>query len=101
LKDSERSRAKPDPFFLVEPNFGPTIWVELGQVDPQGHKTGPIGSSWPQIGFKFGFNPIMYLINPNEPDLNPILDRVGPPGSKFGLGGPGWAWLGLQGPNLG
>ena len=23
---------------------------------------GPIGSGWPQIGFKFGFNPIMYLI---------------------------------------
>ena len=54
---------------------------------------GPIGSGWPQIGFKFGFNPIMYLINPNGPDLNPILGRVGPPGSKFGLsrvGPPGF-----------
>ena len=30
---------------------------------------GPIGSGWPQIGFKFGFNHIMYLINPNEPDF--------------------------------
>jgi hypothetical protein len=30
---------------------------------------GPIGSGWTQKGFKFGFNPIMYLINPNEPDF--------------------------------
>ena len=47
--------------------------------------------SWPQILFKFGFNPIMYLINPNEPDLNPILGRVGSQGpnsdySKFPTG---------------
>ena len=58
------SVAKPDPFFRVEPNFGPKIWVELGQVGPQGRKTSPIGLGWPQIGFKFGFNPIMYLLNP-------------------------------------
>ena len=38
---------------------------------------GPIGSGWPQIGFKFKFNPIMYLINPNELDLKPISGRVG------------------------
>jgi hypothetical protein len=89
------SAAKPDPFFQVEPDFGPKIWVELGRVGPQGKKPGPIGSGWPQIGFKFGFNPIMYLINLNEPDFGSGLaprvqirvesGRVGPPGSKFGL----------------
>jgi hypothetical protein len=63
------SAAKSDLFFRVEPDFGPKIRVELGRVDPQGQKTGPIGSGWPQRGFKFGFNPIMYLINPNEPDF--------------------------------
>ena len=46
---------------------------------------GPIWSGWTQKGFKFGFNPIMYLINPNEPELNPSLGWVGPPGFKFGL----------------
>ena len=88
------SAANPDPFFWVEPNFGPKIRVESGRVGPQGQKTGPIVSGWPQIGF----NPIMYLINLNEPDLNPISGRVGPPGSKFGLSRIG---LGPQGPNLG
>ena len=56
--------AKPDPFFRVEPDFGPKIRVESGRVGPQAQKPGPIGSGWPQIGFKFGFNPIIYLINP-------------------------------------
>ena len=46
---------------------------------------GPIQLGWPQIGFKFGFIPIMFLINSIEPNLNPILGRVGPPGSKFVL----------------
>ena len=92
------SATKPDPFFWVEPNFGPKIRVELGRVGPQEQKTGPMGSGWPQIVFKFGFNPIMYLINPNEPDLNLISGQVGTPGSKFGLSRVG---LGPQGPNLG
>ena len=61
-----------------------------GRVGPEGRKTGPIGLCWPQIGFKFGFNPIMYLLNQNEPDLNPISGRVGPAESKFGL-----SWVGL------
>ena len=55
------SVVKPDPFFQVEPDFGPKNRVDSGRVGPQGQKTGPIGSGWPQIGFKFGFNPIMYL----------------------------------------
>ena len=38
------STAKPDPFFGVEPNFGPILQVESDQVGPQGQKTGPIGS---------------------------------------------------------
>ena len=80
------SAAKPDPFFRVEPDFGLKIRVESGRVGPQGQKTSPIGSGWPQIGFKFGYNPIVYLINPNEPDLNPLSGRVGPQGSKFGSG---------------
>ena len=72
-----------------------TLAMFLHTIDPQGKKIGPIELDWPQIGFQFGFNPIMYLINPNEPNLNPILDRVGPPGSKFGLS---WVGLGPQGP---
>ncbi len=47
-------------------------------------KTGLIGSGWPRIGFKFRFNLIMYLLNLNEPNLNPNLGQLGPPGSKFG-----------------
>jgi hypothetical protein len=63
----------------------------------------PIGSGWPQIEFKFGFNTIMFLVNPNEPNLNlfgvglgPIWGRVGPPGSKFGF-----SWVGPQGSKFG
>ena len=59
---------------------------------------GPIGSSWPQKGFKFGFNPIMNLmITRFESDFGsgwvPRVQirvesgGVGPPGSKFGLSG--------------
>ena len=66
------SAVKPDPFICVEPNFGPKILVESGLVGPQVKKMGPIALGWPQIGFKFEFNPIMYLINLNEPDLNLI-----------------------------
>lgn len=84
----EDSAAKPDPFFRVKPNLVPKIRVELGQVGPQGKKTGPIGLGWPQIGFKFGFNPIMYLMNPNEPNLEPIWNQF-------------WVKLGPQGPNWG
>ena len=29
------SAAKPDPFLLVEPNYGPKMWVELVRVGPQ------------------------------------------------------------------
>ena len=87
-------RPNPTLFFGLNPIFGPKIRVELGRSGSQGQKMGPIGSGWPQIGF----NPIMYLINPNKPDLNPILGRVGPPGFKFGLS---WVGLGPQGPNLG
>jgi hypothetical protein len=86
------SAAKPDPFFWVETNFGPKIWVKSGRIGPQGHKMGPIRLGWPQIGFKFGFIPIMFLINPNEPNLNSILGRVWHPGSKFGL-----SWVGPPG----
>jgi hypothetical protein len=32
------SAAKLDPFFRVEPDFGPKIRVELGRVGPQGKK---------------------------------------------------------------
>ena len=39
---------------------------------------------------------VRYLINPNKPDLNLILDRVGPTGSKYGLS---LVRLGPQGPN--
>ena len=60
----QTSAAKPDPFFRVQPDFGPNFRVQTGRVGPQDPKTGPIGSGWPLKGFKFGFNPIMYLINP-------------------------------------
>ena len=72
----------------LDPKFGR---VESGRVGPQGQKMGPIGSGWPQKGFKFGFNPIKYLINLNEPNLNQILCQVRPPGFKFGLSWSGWA----------
>ena len=72
----EKMHDKSDPFFGVEPNFGTKIWVELGRGGPQGYKMGPIGSDWPQKGFKFELNPIMYLINPNDLDLNPISSRA-------------------------
>ena len=78
------SVAKPDPFFGVEPDFRPKIWNKLGRIGPQGKKMGPIWLGWPQIGFKFRFVPIMFLRNPNEPDLNPILGRVGPWGPNLG-----------------
>ena len=39
----------------------------------------------------------MYLIIQNEPDLNQILDRVGPSGFKFGSSGQ----VGLQGRKIG
>ena len=65
---------------------------------PQGQRTGLIGSGWSQIGFNFEFSPIMYLINLNEPDLNPISGLAGPPGSKFRLI---WIGLGPQGPSSG
>ena len=67
---------------------------------------GQIWSGWPQKGFKFGFNSIMYLINSNEPNLNLILGRVGPPRIqirlKLGQVGPqikksGSIWVGLVG----
>ena len=56
--DHKVVQPNPTRFFRVEPNFGPKIWVESGWVGPQVRKTGPIWSGWPQIGFKFGFNPI-------------------------------------------
>jgi hypothetical protein len=95
------SAAKPDPFFPVETDFGHKIRVESGRDGPQDQKTGPIGSGWPQIGFRVRFNPIMYLINPNEPDLNPILGRVGPPGSKFGLSRAPWVQIRVESGRVG
>ena len=46
--------AKSNPFFGVQPNFGPNFWVQTGRVGPQDPKTGPIGSGWHKKGFKFG-----------------------------------------------
>jgi hypothetical protein len=74
--------AKPDPFFPVQPNFWPNFWVQMGRVGPQDPKTGPIGSGWPLKGFKFGFNPIMSLINPIS--TRPCFGSGWPSGSKFG-----------------
>ena len=85
-------RPNPTLFFRVGPNFAPKILVELSWVGNQGKKIGPIESGWSQIGCKFGCNPIMYLINLNETNLNPISDWVEPPGSKFRL-----SWVGLVG----
>ena len=79
------SAAKPEPFFQVQPNLGPYFWVQMGRVGPQDPKTGQIGSGWPQKGLKFGFNPIMCLINRiwTWPD----------PGSKIGLRRVGSAFM--------
>ena len=69
FRSLETSAAKPDPFFRVEPDFGPDIWVESGRICPQGQNMGPIVSGWPQIGFKFGFN--------RKTQMNPISGREG------------------------
>ena len=65
IEGYELVRPNPAQFFglnpILDPKFG------LSRVGPQGRKTGPIGSGWPQTRFKFGFNPIVYFINPNEP----------------------------------
>ena len=37
------------------------FWVELGWVGAWS-KIGPIGSGWPQIGFKLAFNPLLYKL---------------------------------------
>ena len=58
------SAAKPDPFFWVEPDFGPKIRVESGQVGPQGQKTCPIGSGWPQIRVQIWVQPYNVLNKP-------------------------------------
>ena len=55
------SAAKPDPFLLVEPNYGPKMWVELVLRIENGFNRVELAS----IGFKIRFNPIMYLMNPN------------------------------------
>ena len=87
------SAAKPDPFFRVEPNFGPKIRVELGRVGPQGQKTGPIGSDWPQIGFKFGFPIWTWFWFGLGPQVQIRLScvRLGPQGPN--LGRVGWVHL--------
>ena len=54
------SAVKTNPFWGVQLDFGPNFWVQTGQVGTQDPKTGPIGSGWPQKGFKFEFTPIMY-----------------------------------------
>ena len=70
----QSTAAKPDVW--ADPNFG-SGWASRVQIRV---KSGRVGL---KKGFKFGCNPIMYLINPNDTDLNPILGRVGPLGSKF------------------
>ena len=34
---------EPDPFFWVQPNFGPDFWVQMGRVGPQDSKMGWVG----------------------------------------------------------
>ena len=68
----------------------PVFRVQMGRVGPQDPKTGPIRSGWSQKGFKFGFNTIMYLLNPIWTQPYPFLGRVGPSGSKIRL-----SWVGL------
>ena len=55
-------------FKLVWSIFG-SCWVGLG---PQGKKRVGKGRGDLKMG------PKMYLVNPNEPNLNPILGRFGP-----------------------
>ena len=83
--------AKPDPVFWVQPNFGLNFWVQTGWVGPQDPKMGQIGSGWPQKGFKFGFNPIMYLkYTWSKPDPIRFWVELGPRGPKLGWVGSGW-----------
>ena len=53
------SAAKPDPFFGLNPILDPKFGLSRVGFALTVKKMGPIGSGWPQIGFKFGFNPIM------------------------------------------
>ena len=92
MKSSQNSHSMWDNPSKLEVIAHITFCVnKLIKIGPQGKKMGPIG--WPQIGFKFGFNPIMYLITPNKPNLNLILGQVVPPVSKFGFS---WFALGPQ-----
>ena len=88
------------PVFLGSTRFWAQFLGSNGRVGPQDPKTGPIGSGWPQIGFLFGFNPIMYLKNlicfrvgfgPQGPKSGWVKSGR-PSGSKFGSG-----WLGSFG----
>ena len=69
-------RPNPTRFFglnsILDQKFGLSL-VELALRVKKRVQSGRVGL---KKGFKFGFNPIMYLINPIW---------VGPPGSKFGL----------------
>ena len=69
---------RPNP--ILDPKFG------LSRIGLALSIKKQVQSGWSQIGFKFGFYTIMYLIKPNETDLNPILGRVGPPGPGPNLG---------------
>ena len=72
-------------FFRFNTILGP-IFSRVGFQDP---KMGPIGSGWPQKGFKFGFNPILYLIDRIWTRPNPFLGRAirVQNGSEFGSQG--------------
>ena len=70
-----------------EPDFDPNFGLS-GRVCSQGKKTGPIGSGWPQIRFKFGFNPIMKLI------WIQFWIGLGPQGPNLGWVGSSWAQWG-------
>ena len=74
-------RPNPTWFFRFNPILGPRF-KRVG-LTPRVKKPGSIGSGWPQKGLKFGFNPIMYLIHPNEPYLNQTLGQNRPSGSLF------------------
>ena len=52
LWNSLSSAAKPDPFFRVQPNFGPNFLVQTGRVGPQDQKRVQLG----RVDLKKGSN---------------------------------------------
>ena len=74
--------AKPDPFFVVEPDFGPNFQAQKGRVSqPSGFQN---VSNWVGLTSKRVQIRIHVPIKPNLNLTRPVLGHVGPLVSKIG-----------------